>query len=62
MIKFTLYSEEHPNGLVLSQIRDENTVWYLKSYYKNLYRNDKFKVTIKRPRKLEEYFCGGYQR
>lgn len=60
MIKFYLYSNENKKGLLISECRDEMTANFLKSYYRNIYNKDRFLVTMKRPRKKEEFVTGNH--
>lgn len=58
---YTLYSVEHPKGLKLSEVYDSSQAYVLKQYYKQTYTDDRFKVTVKLPRKKEEWVTGGYK-
>ena len=61
MIKFYLYTNEDDKPKVISQVIDEMTAHFLKSYYKQIYDKNCFLVTMKRPRKKEIYVCGNHE-
>lgn len=57
---YKLYYDEKPLGIELAIVNDEQQANILESYYREVYDNDKFLVTVKKFRKKEERLLGNW--
>ena len=55
---YTLYHNEKPTGQLLATVTDQSQCNVLEGYYFTVYNNENFRVTMKRPRRQEEWLCG----
>lgn len=59
-ITYKLYNAEFPEGQTLATIHDMSQANVLEPYYRNIYNNSAFKVTVKYHRQKEQWFTGSY--
>jgi len=57
---YKLYHSEKPEGEIIAIVSDYAQGEILESLYFRVYDNDRFRVTLKFPRKPEHHICGNY--
>lgn len=60
-IVYTIYSIDNEAGKMLATLTDMNQANMMEPYFRNLYHNDRFKVTVKYGRQKAEHFCGWFR-